>query len=149
MLRCDRPGTTTLLICMNQETQKAAEAVEEAVRARWPLASDLLVAYVIDLRSVPGMFRKLAENMLASEYRKAIEALPAGQLPQDYVVVLPDWNGEAIQALGFDGASYAPGAAILTSEGGLAGTLSNATAADVVALSRGCSRYGRRTDIHS
>jgi hypothetical protein len=133
-LRFDRPGTTTLLICMTQESQQAAEAIEEAARARWPLASDLLIAYVIDLRSVPGLFRKVAENILASEYSKAVEALNTDQVPEDYVVLLPDWQGEAIQALGFDGGTHAPGVAVLTSHGGVVGKLGSAAAEDAAAL---------------
>ena len=132
-----RPGTTTLLICTTQETQKAAEAIEDAARTRWPLASDLLIAYVIDLRSVPGLFRKIAENVLASEYRRAVETLPAGQPPEDYVVLLPDWRGDAIQALGFEGSSYAPGIAVLTADGRIAATRVAASADEIETLIEG------------
>src|SRR5262245_15895900 len=75
VLQLDAPGVTTVLICFAQETQKDIAAPEAAVRERWQAATDVLVANLIDLHKVPGMFRKIAEGVLSNEHRKAVEAL--------------------------------------------------------------------------
>ncbi len=125
------PGATALLICLTQETQKEAEAIEEAVRARWPLASDLLVVYVIDLRKVPGVFRGMAEMVMEKEYTKSLDLLTPDQAPVDYVIITPDWHGETAKALDLDAKSSALSLIVLTADGRLAGTLNGASATEV------------------
>src|SRR5262245_29164885 len=93
------PCQTTLLICFAQETQAGTEAIEKAARARWPNAKDLLVAYLVDLHKVPGIFRKVAEGILNGEHKKAVAALPPDSDPYDEVVILPDWAGAVAKAL--------------------------------------------------
>jgi hypothetical protein len=46
-----------LLICFGQETQTGLDAVESVARVRYPRASRLLVANVVDLHKVPGLMR--------------------------------------------------------------------------------------------
>ncbi len=97
----DSPGLVTLLICYTQETEAGAEPLEMTVREQFPDVSKLLVAHLIDLHKLPGMFRKVAENTLESEYKKAVAALDSGQDPEDHVVILADWDGAAVQASDF------------------------------------------------
>ncbi len=132
--RYSEPGTTSLLICLTQETQKEAEAVEEAVRARWPLASDLLVVYVIDLRKVPGIFRGMAEHVMDKEYEKSLDVLTPEQDPVDYVIIMPDWQGETAKALDLDSKSNGLSLVVLTADGRLAGALNGTTTAEVESL---------------
>ena len=40
-----------------------------------PDAQDVLIVDVVDLRKLPGMFRKVAEGVLSAEHKKAVEAL--------------------------------------------------------------------------
>jgi hypothetical protein len=116
------PGAITLLICVAQETEKDALAVEDSIRARFPSAADVLVVDVIDLRSVPAPFRKIAEGMLASEYRKAVDALADGQQADDYVIILPDWQGDVATAFNLPEPSQSVGGAVLSADGEVMGT---------------------------
>lgn len=106
------PSRPLLFICFGQETQAGIESVESVAREAYPLASELLIAHVIDLHKIPGLLRKIAEGVLAGEHKKAVEALSAGQAPDDYVVMLPDWDGAAVAALGLDDATKVIGLAL-------------------------------------
>lgn len=111
------PGIMTVLICFAQETEAGIQPIEDAVRERWPSAADVLVAHAVDLRKVLSMFRRIAEGILAKEYQKAVEALPAGQDPHDYVVILPDWQGTVAPALGLEDPTKQLGWAALSPAG--------------------------------
>jgi hypothetical protein len=93
----DRPAA---FLCFAQATQHEADPIEAAIRAQYT-ASQVLVAHVVDLHGVPGMLRGMAERILQSEYEKAVAALPAGEAAEDYVVILPDWDGAFVKAMGF------------------------------------------------
>src|SRR5207253_8375113 len=116
------PGVPTLLICLAQETEKDAAIVEGAVRGRFPSAKEVLVVDVIDLRGVPGMFRKIAEGVLASEHKKAVEALADGLDPHDHVIMLPDWQGEVAAAFNLPEPSKSVCGAVLSADGDVMGT---------------------------
>lgn len=107
---------------MAQDTEKDAAMVEEAVRGRFPNARDVLIVDVVDLRSVPGMFRKIAESVLATEHKKAVEALADGLDPLDHVVVLPDWQGEVATAFNLPEPSKSVCGAVLSADGDVMGT---------------------------
>ena len=114
----DRPA---VLICFAEATQHGADAVEAAVRARYA-ATQVLVGHVIDLHTVPRLFRGMAEGILKSEHAKAVAELPPGETADDYVVILPDWNGAFISALALDDVSKRLAVAVFTKEGTLIGT---------------------------
>jgi hypothetical protein len=88
-----------VLICFAQATEKGAAAVEAAVRARFT-AKEVLVGHVVDLHSVSKLFRGVAENILNGEFKKAVEELPANETAEDFVVILPDWDGTFVRAVG-------------------------------------------------
>ena len=125
-----------VLICFGQNSHAGANAVEEAVRERYPNARDVLVGHVIDLRSVPRMFRKVAESVMKGEFEKAAREVPAGQAPEDYVLILPDWDGAMIKAAGFEeDVATSLGVAVFDRGGRLVGVSQGAdTAADVMRL---------------
>jgi hypothetical protein len=125
-LRLSEPGVATLLVCFAQETQKDIAAPELAVRQHWPEASAVLVAHVIHLKTVPSMFRKIAEGILGNEHRKAVEALLPGQAAEDYVVMLPDWQGEAAAGLAIEEPSRTMTCVVLDPEGRIAGRFTGA-----------------------
>jgi hypothetical protein len=113
----DRPAA---LICYAEATQYGAQPIEEAVRERYT-ASQVLVAHVIDLHSVPSLFRGVARNILNAEYEKAVAALPAGETAEDYVVILPDWDGAFVAALGLEDVTRQLGVAVFAQDGALLG----------------------------
>jgi hypothetical protein len=106
-----------LFICFSQETQAGTERIENAARRVYPKASELLVAHVIDLHKIPGLLRKVAEGVLSSEHKKAMEQVPEGLNRDDYVVILPDWDGSAVKALGLEDATKAAGVALVSRTG--------------------------------
>jgi hypothetical protein len=113
----DRPA---VFICYGEATQHGAEAIEASIREGHP-ASRVLVAHVIDLHSVPGLFRGVARNILASEYETAVAALPTGETPDDYVVILPDWDAVFVNSVGLDDVTKQLGVAVFASDGNLCG----------------------------
>jgi hypothetical protein len=123
-----------VLICIAQETEKDAAKIEDAVRELYPRAADVLVAHVIDLHKVPSLFRKVAEGVLASEYKKAVEALREGQEPADYVVMLPDWQGEFAPAFNLPDPSAQIGGAVISPDGDVMGTYVGTDARNVLML---------------
>ena len=123
----DRPA---VFLCFAQATQGEADPIEAAVRERYS-ASEILVGHVVDLHSVPGMFRGIAERILVSEYDKAVGALSAGETAEDYVVVLPDWDGAFVKSMGFgEDVSKRLGVAVFGRDGTLLGTAQGTGAAE-------------------
>jgi hypothetical protein len=114
----DRPA---VFICYTEATQNDADAVEAAVRARYS-AAQVLVAHVIDLHSVPRLFRGAAEGILRSEHARAVSELPPGENAYDYVIVLPDWDGAFVNALALEDVSKRLGVGVFGAGGQLAGT---------------------------
>jgi hypothetical protein len=108
-----KTGRPVLMICFGQETQAGIDAVEAVAREIHPKDAELIVGYVIDLHSIPSLLRKVAEGVLAGEHRKAVESLPAGLAPDDYVVMLPDWDGAIVKALGLSDATKTLGLALV------------------------------------
>lgn len=128
------PGVITVLICLAQETEKDAVIIENAVRERFPSAQDVLVVDVVDLRGVPGLFRKVAEGVLAAEHKKAVVALADGLDPRDHVVILPDWQGEVAKSFNLPEPSKTVCGAVLSAEGDVMGTYEGTNAANVLML---------------
>jgi hypothetical protein len=114
----DRPA---VLICFAEATQHDADAVEAAVRARYTAAL-VLVGHVIDLHTVPSLFRGMARGILNQEHAKAVAELPPGESVDEYVVMLPDWDGAFVSALGLTDVSLRLGMAVFAAGGTLVGT---------------------------
>ncbi len=114
----DRPA---VLICFAEATQNDATPVEAAVRARYT-AAQVLVGHVIDLHSVPSLFRGVARGILNSEHAKAVAELPPGETADDYVVMLPDWDGAFVNALPLEDVSQRLAVAVFAANGTLVGT---------------------------
>jgi hypothetical protein len=125
-----------VFLCFAQATQGEADPIEAAIRAKYP-ASDVLVAHVVDLHTLPGMLRGMAERILQTEYEKAVAALPSfeglrmsGETAEDYVVILPDWDGAFVKALGFsEDVSKRLGVAVFGRDGTVAGLVQGEGAA--------------------
>lgn len=93
------------------------EELEAVARERYPAAAELLVANVVDLHKIPFLLRKVAEGVLNSEHRKALEGLGPGQAAEDYVVILPDWDGSAVRGFGLEDATRTLGLASVGAQG--------------------------------
>jgi hypothetical protein len=133
-LSLQAPGVATVLICLAQETQMDAAKIDESVRAVYANPRDVLIAHVVDLRKVPGMFRKVAEGMIANEHKKAVAALDDGQDAADHVIILPDWQGEVATAFNLPGPSKTICGAVLSADGDVMGTFEGTDGKNVLML---------------
>jgi hypothetical protein len=96
------------------------------VRERYPLSSTLLAASLVNLKIVPRMFRGIAEIAIRKAYQDATTRLKEGQQPDEYIVILPDWDGSVTALLGLRNTSSAAGIAILDGEGRVLATFQGA-----------------------
>jgi phage tail protein X len=114
-------GKPEVLIFHAQATADAAGAVNEAVRQRYPMASSVVSASVVDLCSVPRLFRKVAERSMRKAYNDAASSLADGLSAEDYVVILPDWDGSITKAVGLDAVDKTAGVAVIDRSGKIVG----------------------------
>ena len=112
-----KTGILTLLVCHGQESAAEATQVHTAVRQRYPLSSTLLTASLVNLKIVPRMFRGVAEKAIRKAYQEAVASLEKDQPPEEYIVILPDWDGSVTASLGLRNTSRTAGIAVLDGEG--------------------------------
>jgi len=117
-------GKRSVLIFHTADTAEDAERINQAVRAveEYQPCESVTIANVVDLRSVPKLFRSFAEKSMRESYDKASKSIPQGQDPQDYVIILPDWDGSVTKACGLGDTSKVVGLAVLDAQGGIVGT---------------------------
>lgn len=117
----DRLGTPMVLAFLWVDTQYLSEKITQAVRDRYPDASQVLVANIASLRGIPGIFHGLAEGEMKKAHKETVEKLSDGMDPGDYVIILPDWKSECARALGLRDISSKPAVAVLDEDGGIVG----------------------------
>src|SRR5688572_12921565 len=113
-----------VMLCYAQATQDTAGPLEAGIRARYPEDTTVVIAHVIDLHSVPSMFRGIAEGIMRGEFDKAVRELEQGQEAFDHVIILPDWDGSFVTSTGLSDVSKRLGIAVFVA-GGLAGVVQN------------------------
>ncbi|MBK8784022.1 MAG: NAD(P)/FAD-dependent oxidoreductase [Anaerolineales bacterium] len=116
-------GKPAVLIFHTQETAEAAAQINQAIRAESNYANcdSMLIANIVDLHSVPKLFRSFAEKAMKESYDKAAAALAKGLAPQDYVAILPDWDGSLTKSFGFKNTNKTAAFAVLDKDGQVAG----------------------------
>lgn len=117
-------GKRSVLIFHTADTAEDAERINQAIRAvdEYQLCESVTIANVVDLHSVPKLFRSIAEKSMRESYDKASKSIPQGQDPQDYVIILPDWDGKATKGFGLEDTSKVVGLAVLDTQGRVVGT---------------------------
>jgi hypothetical protein len=120
-LSLDRLDMPAVLFFLWLDTINIAEEINRAVRRRYPQPSQLLVANLADLRGVPGLFHALVLREMEKGYRDIAARLSAGLDPADYVLIVPDWKGQATRAVGLPGPLHRPALAVLDRGGVLLG----------------------------
>ena len=116
-INLSQTGIMTLLVCHGRESADEATQVHAAVRQRYPLSSTLLTASLVNLKIVPRMFRGIAETAIRKAYQEAVASLEEGQPPEEFIVILPDWDGSVTASLGLRNTSSTAGVAVLDGEG--------------------------------
>ncbi|HAJ38672.1 MAG TPA: hypothetical protein DCL15_23645 [Chloroflexi bacterium] len=110
-------GTALLLVFHDQNSVAAVQAMQEAVRLRYPEATRLLVPSVVNMSAVPVFLRSVAEQVMKGIYAKAADAMPAGLDVADYVIILLDWDGKVSKAYNARKISHAPLLTLIDGEG--------------------------------
>ncbi|MBK8417803.1 NAD(P)/FAD-dependent oxidoreductase [Candidatus Villigracilis saccharophilus] len=117
-------GRRSVLLFHTADTSEDAERINKAVRAvdEYQACTSITIANVVDLHSVPKLFRSFAEKSMRDSFDKASKSIPQGQDPQDYVIILPDWDGKTTKGFGLGDTSKIVGLAVLDEQGGVVGT---------------------------
>ena len=117
-------GKPAVLIFHTQETAKVAAKINETIRAESNYANcdSMFIANVVDLHSVPKLFRGFAEKAMKESYAKAAASLAKGLNPQDYIVIIPDWDGSVTKSSGFKNTNKTAAFAALDKNGNLTGS---------------------------
>jgi all-trans-retinol 13,14-reductase len=117
-------GKPAVLLFHTQETADQAAAVNSSLRAQgqYKNCDALFIANIVDLRTVPKLFRGFAEKAMKESYERAASALPPEVDPKDYVLILPDWDGSTTKAFGLKDTNKAAALAVLNECGAVIGT---------------------------
>jgi hypothetical protein len=117
-------GKRSVLIFHTADTAEDAERINQTIRAvdEYQPCESVAIINIVDLHSVPKLFRSFAEKSMRESYDKASKSIPQGQNPQDYVIILPDWDGKATQGFSLGDTSKVVGLAVLDAQGGVVGT---------------------------
>ncbi len=117
-------GKPAVLVFHTQETAEAAAKINEAIRAesKYESCESMLIANVVDLHSVPKLFRGFAEKAMRESYDKATASLAKGLAPQDYIFIFPDWDGSVTKSFGFKNTNKTAAFVVLDKNGNLAGS---------------------------
>lgn len=115
-------GRHALLVFLWQDTMDLGEVINREVRSRYPQPSQILIMNVADLRGVPRIFRGLVESEMRRVFKENVAKLPKGVDPGEYLVLIPDWKGETVKALGLQDIRDAPAVALLDGEGNILGS---------------------------
>lgn len=110
-------NTALLLVFHDQNSVAAVQAMQEAVRMRYPDAARLLTPSVVNMSAVPVFLRTVAEQVMRGVYAKAADAMPPGLDVADYVIILLDWDGKVSKTYNARKISQSPLLTLIDGEG--------------------------------
>jgi hypothetical protein len=116
-LRFASLGVPAVLIFVARETSEAAGPVTRGIREKYPQASDVLVCNIADVRGIPRLLRKVVEQIMKSSYKDAVERLEPGRAPEDYVLIVPDFDDALIGPLGVEDVKEKAAVAVISADG--------------------------------
>ena len=116
-------GIPAVLLFHTQDTAEQAAKINSALRSmdKYRATDRLLIANVVDLRSVPKLFRNIAEKAMKDSYKQAVAALPQDSCPEDNVIILPDWDGHITKSLELKDVSKTAGVVVVNDKGCIVG----------------------------
>ena len=92
------PGTPLLLVFHGHAGSETAFNINATVRDHYPKSEQLLIASVVDLHHIPRYMRSAVELTLSAAYRQSANRIPQELDPTEYVIILPDWEGQVTEA---------------------------------------------------
>jgi hypothetical protein len=127
----NRLAKPAVLLFLARETANDGPPVNARLREVYPLASEVIMASVVDLHIVPRLVRGVAEAAMRLSYDKAVERFPLEFKPpepgtpvdpQEYILILPDWDAAVTRAFGMRNPARTPGVAVLDRHGVVVGS---------------------------
>lgn len=122
----NRLARPAVLLFLARETSNDGAPVIARLREDYPLAAEVLMASVVDLHIVPRLVRGVAEAAMRLAYDKAVERFPhefkppqpgAPVNPEDYILILPDWDAAVTRDFGVRNPARTPALAVLDRHG--------------------------------
>lgn len=115
-------GIPAILLFHGRNTAEASRQVNDPVRTRFPQTSQLFVASIMDLHIAPRLLRGVVEAFIRDAYEEAVNELPEGWSPEEYLLLFPDWDGKITKSFGFKDTDKVAGVVALDAEGVVIGT---------------------------
>ncbi len=112
-------GRRAVLVLHGPRTSEAPKLVGKAVRAKHTSADDVVVANVVNLKSMAGLWKKVADAQIKATYEKMASKL--GDNAADYVMICPDYENAVAAAFGFDDTNQAAAVVVLEDDGTVLG----------------------------
>jgi hypothetical protein len=122
-------GVPAVLIFVARETSSQARPIAQAIREHFPTIDQLVICNVADVRGIPKLVRKPVEMLMKSSYKDAVDNLEPGRAPEDYVLILPDWDSDAFTALEVDDVKQHVSVIVVDSTGEKRGAFTDAESA--------------------
>lgn len=114
-------GAPALLIFHGRNTAEASKKINGPVRDRYPKASSLLIATIVDLHSTPRLLRGVVEAFIRDAVEEGIKELPKGWNARDYLLLFPDWDGRLTKSFGIKDPEKVVGLVVLDSQAKVVG----------------------------
>lgn len=110
-------GHKAVLVVHGPKSTQAPKEVAKAVRGKSMDPEDPVIVTVVDLRSMAGLWRKVAEATIKTTYANLSQRLPPGEDPAKHILICPDWDGTVCKAIGVDEPDRAPVAIVVGANG--------------------------------
>ena len=117
-------GKRAVLVLHGVKTQEAPKDVGKAVRAKHP-GPDVVVANVVNLKSMAGMWKRVAEAQIKSTYERMaarIKEKEPTRDPSELVLILPDWENAVAPLFGVADSDAEAAVIVIGSDGKVKGT---------------------------
>lgn len=125
----DLAGRRAVLVLHGPRTAEAPKLVGKAVRAAFPSADDVMVANVVNLQSMAGLWKKVADAQIKATYEKMSTRITAGD-PADYVLICPDYDNHVASTFGLDDTNQEASVVVLDDDGSVLGLAQGADLAE-------------------
>lgn len=112
-------GRRAVLVLHGPRTSDTPKAVGKAVRAQFPKASDVVVANVVNLKSMAGLWKKVADAQIKATYEKMATKL--GDEAPDYVLICPDYENAVAEAFALEDTNKVAAVVVLDAAGNVVG----------------------------
>jgi hypothetical protein len=117
----DCSGYVLGLIFHDRETSQAVIDIQNLVRPEYP-DTGLTLASVVDVSRVPRFLRGVARPFLEQVYDDAAKQMPAELRPEDYIFLLPDWDGKVTKSFGVKNQDRTAALVVVNRDGVVAGS---------------------------